>query len=161
MNSSKELIKHWASLCEDSEQNAIRTEETVVEDSGQNTHREDLLCEMANIWKKDTMLPMNIWIDGEQRVWPLWWSGEWWSSLPIRNLPTPLRRDLVLQPRRMRIRPAVLRNVARLAHRRKVLRREIVRTGKPEHAANLDRPPWPFGENRKNVVRHTPASALR
>ena len=66
MNSSKELIKHWASLCEDSEQNAIRAEETVVEDSGQNTHREDLLCEMANIWKKDTMLPMNIWIDEQQ-----------------------------------------------------------------------------------------------
>ena len=67
----------------------------------------------------------------------------------------------VLLPRRMRIRLANLRNVARLAHRRKVLRREVVRTGKPEHAANLDRPPWPFGENRKNVVRHPPASALR
>lgn len=66
MNISKELIKHWASLCKDSEQNAIRTEATVVEDSGQNTHREDLLCEMANIWKKDTMLPMNIWIDEQQ-----------------------------------------------------------------------------------------------
>ena len=95
-----------------------------------------------------------------QRVGPRWWSGEWWSSLPIRNLPTPLRRDLVLLPRRMRIHPANLRNVARLAHRRKVLRREVVRTGKPEHAANLDRPPWPFGENRKNVVRHPPAFAL-
>ena len=92
---------------------------------------------------------------------PLWWSGEWWSSLPIRDLPTPLRRDPVLLPRRMRIRLANLCNVARLAHRRKVLRREVVRTGKSEHVANLDRPPWPFGENRKNVVRHPPASALR
>ena len=41
----------------------------------------------------------------------------------------------------MRIRPANLRNVARLAHRRKVLRREVFRTGKSEHAADLDRPP--------------------
>ena len=90
-----------------------------------------------------------------------WWSGEWWSSLPIRDLTTPLRRDLVLQPRRMRIRLANLCNVARLAHRRKVPRREVVRTGESEHVANLDRPPWPFGENRKNVVRHIPASALR
>ena len=66
MKIDKNLISQWATLCEDGWQNATRTEETVAEDPEQDTHREDLLCEMANKYQEETSLPMNIWIDDSQ-----------------------------------------------------------------------------------------------